>query len=419
MKSPWPTRTFLLVTVSFMLSCLGLLQSFTIDTTAQPLPQATPTNCNSGGFDCSSGSSGSGSGGNNNDDDDDDSGSSSAPIPPGAQVYGYVYNYSDAAYAGGITVVLEGDSWQAEAVTDSNGFYKIGHLDGNGWATLNLRLPPNGPQPATANWPIGLSSDAGIHVDLGYYWGNTPPIPVIVSGQQQDNQLILQIENRTSVTATGGLLEISPSTNKKVSPPITLTQGGVAAFNPHHFQIAPGELTPDSTANITLHLKDQGVSTATDSSIPQIVRVVFTYDQQITPQVLEFDLNDNAPAIAAVTQTETQSNIQADTSQTTSTQTETSNQTSAKISSNVSSETTSTDPTPEANQPQENTADASQSEPEPPETSSQTTTDQPPGISPLPETGTSTGVTNIIILALASLLVLGLALGGWQATKKD
>ena len=93
---------------------IGLLPAGISAQGEPPLP--TPTNIGEGG-----GNGGGIRGGGNGND-------GGTPIPPKARIFGFVYDYSNAAYQSGVTVVIDGGGWQVETVTDSNGYYEIGNL---------------------------------------------------------------------------------------------------------------------------------------------------------------------------------------------------------------------------------------------------------------------------------------------------
>lgn len=113
--------TLPLVFIIVLLLALGSLPVGT--TQAQGGPEPTPTDLGRG------------------DNDDDDNGGGAAPARPVAGVSGFVYDYTNRVYEGGVAVIFETEGWQTEAVTDSNGFFQINGLDTNG-GVLNLRLPP-------------------------------------------------------------------------------------------------------------------------------------------------------------------------------------------------------------------------------------------------------------------------------------
>lgn len=237
---------------------------------------------------------GDGRGGGGDDDDDGDGSSRSGPPPlpieRQAGVSGYVYDYSNGVYVKGITVVFKenGDGWQAEAVTDSNGYYKISGLDSNG-GTLNLRLPP-GTQPLTFDWPIRLVRGQDTTANLGYYWSNPSYLPVKLSAELEGNQLVVQIENRTSEPATGGNLKISSPPGIKTSPPVQIDEGQIVDYNPNHFQISVEEIAAGETESMQIHT--EGIESLQANQTESQIRLTFTYDQQITPQMIELDAGD-------------------------------------------------------------------------------------------------------------------------------
>ena len=135
-------------------------------------------------------SNGDNGGGEKGEDED-----SSTPVPPGATVSGFVYNYSDMAPGGGVKVIIDGGGWRAETISEENGYYRFGNL-GSGAGILNLELPP-GVHPVVFNWPVRLHSGESLQLNLGYYWGDEPDMPLLVSGEISDNLLTVQVEIRT------------------------------------------------------------------------------------------------------------------------------------------------------------------------------------------------------------------------------
>jgi hypothetical protein len=259
------------------LSLVMLLCSWPAGTQAQGTPSPTPTNIGEGG-------------GNGGDDDDDDGGGAAAPARgPGASLTGFVYGYSDRAFVGGVIVLFESPGWQAETVTDSNGFYQFSGLD-SGPAVLNLRLPP-GATSVTKDWPVRLVGGQETQANLGFYWGDNPPIPVRLSAEAAGSgRLAVQIENQTGEAATGGLIQIEPLSGVKVSLPVDISQGQVVDYSAYDFQVDLAELEAGETASITASLDPTQGNIEAGQGEGQ-VRVVFTYDQQITPQVVEVDLS--------------------------------------------------------------------------------------------------------------------------------
>ena len=278
-----------------------------------------------------------------------------------------------------------GAGGQAEAVTDSNGYYEIGDL-GTGDGSVNLRLPP-GTQPVVFNWPIRLDSGTDLHLNLGYYWGNNPPLPVVLAGNLENNRLAINIENRTAEIATGGTIEILSPGGIRVSPPIQAGQGKVASYDSHQFQFAVDELAAGgSTAVEVLLNKVQAAAQAGQAD--STVRVIFTYDQQLTPQVIEVDLSTDA-----VTGPQASLDLSQD-------------QPDTSAGLEVS-------PAPAAPPaiPAEPEAAAADTSP------ADQATPQPAGQVPLPVTGTGSKTAGIIELGLPMLVVLSLVVGGWWSLK--
>ena len=200
--------------------------------------------------------------------------------PPGATVSGFVYNYSEAAYQPGVTVVLSGGGWRVETVTDSNGFYQFANL-GIGSAVLNLQLPPGG-HSVTPDWPVTLESGSHIKVNLGFYmWDAPPPIPVILSGSLSNNTLSVRVKNNTTETATGGQLEIIlPEQLSKVQPPVV--SQGVLDTTDSRILVTMGDLPADQELVLNVPLVRKAAAPAPQTT--ETIQVAFTYDQQLTPQ---------------------------------------------------------------------------------------------------------------------------------------
>lgn len=251
-------------------TCLFLLSS-TTNLQAQGGAQPTPTDIGDGG-------GGSGSGGGGDEDDE------ATPQPPGAAVSGYVYNYSTGDREGGVKVVIEGDGWQVETVTDTNGYYYVGDL-GFGRGVINLRLPP-GAQPIVFDVPVWLVSGTSTEVDLGFYWGDKPPLPVLVSSKLEENLLTITIENRTSEPATGGVVEIETPASIRVSPIVNASQGQVIDHDSHQFRFDVGDLAAGDTATIQALLSDVPSLIQANQTVPNLL-ISFNYDQQLTPQLIE------------------------------------------------------------------------------------------------------------------------------------
>lgn len=225
------------------------------------------------------------------------------PGPPGALVSGYVYDYSNSARQPGITVVIDGGGWQAETVSDSNGHYQFVNL-GSGQGVLNLRLPP-GAHPVAPNWPVSFGSGADVRVNLGYYWGDPPPLPVLLSAGLQDSTLMVQVENRTDEAANGGLVDVLLPLDVKASPAVQASQGMVD-YSERRVRVALGDLPAGAKATIRVslekvesvmrHSRGPGQASPLVQSPVAEIQVMFTYDQQITPQLVALDPEGVSPA---------------------------------------------------------------------------------------------------------------------------
>ena len=152
-----------------------------------------------------------------------ESGEEAPQPPPNAAISGIVYDYSSGSPAPGVTVVLDGGGWGVETVSDDHGNYRFGGL-GSGSAVLNLRLPP-GAQATAPDWPVDTRGQGSSPVNLGFYWGDDPPLPVRLTASAEPGVasvgsevlLTVRVQNRTSETATGSGLQASVA--RKSSPP--------------------------------------------------------------------------------------------------------------------------------------------------------------------------------------------------------
>lgn len=378
---------------------------------AQGGPLPTPTNEGGGGNNGNDNNNGGGSGGDGGNDNS--SGNGEAQAAP-AGVSGFVYNYSSAANdGGGLTVVLSGGGWQAETVADSNGFYYFGGL-GQGPATLHLRLPPD-PSPVPLEWPIRLQPGIGEQVNLGFYWGNDPPIPVRLSGQLVGTQLVVQVENRTRDEASGGLLKIITTPGTRIAPVIQASRGELL-FAAHHTQIKLDRLAAGDKALTQLTLK-RPEATIQAGQTPTI-RLIFTYDQQITPQMLEFQLEVPLQAAASSLEAAALSEPAA---------------AAASAAADAGAAFSPNEGAAAPLQPQTQAAPRQEPSANPDTSAAPTTTEgqapaaapltapaTPPAeqTSPLPTTGRTIAAPPTAKFAVAVLLILGLALAGWQAVAK-
>ena len=241
------------------------------------------------------------------------------PVPPGADLAGFVYDYSRGGPQPGVTVLLEGGGWRAETVSDSNGNYQFVNL-GSGEGVLNLALPP-GVHPAAPNWLVSFGSGGHVRVNLGYYGGDTPPMPVLLSSRLEGNMLLAQVENRTGQAATGGLVDIRLPVSLRASPAVQASQGAVD-YSEHRVRVIFGELAPGTTVSISVSLEKVGAAMrrgretapthAVDARGPGLasplvqtsssqIQVMFTYDQQITPQLVAVDPEQVSPVSQAET----------------------------------------------------------------------------------------------------------------------
>ncbi len=303
------------------------------------------------------------------------------PMPPGMTISGYVYDYSSHMRQPNIAVILDGGGWRVEAVSDSNGLYQFFNL-GAGSAVMNLRLPP-GAHAAAPDWPISLNG-AAMRIDLGYYWGDNPPLPVLLSGSLQDSNLLVQVENRSNEKTTGGLVDVRLPTNMKALPGVQLSQGTLD-YSEHRVRVMVGDIAAGAKATFTLPVQRAGASLLNQRSpgqaapLPQStanIQIAFTYDQQITPQLVAVAPNQAAASAAPAVQA-----------------------------------TATPTPSPTSAQP----VPTSLSGPPP----AGTATPAPPAATsaPLPVTGNSPEDNGFVAVLLPALLVLILGAAGWWSLR--
>jgi hypothetical protein len=312
-----------------------------------------------------------------------------------------VYNYSTFGYEGGVTVVIEGDSWQVETVSDSNGYYRIGNL-GVGSGEVNLRLPP-GTHPVVFDWPVRLYDKADLQVDLGFYWGDNPPIPLLLSGNLEDNILTVQVENRTSETSTGGVIEIETPASIRVPPTVEVIEGNVVEvdYDPHQLRIGVGELLAEAKTTVNVSLTEVASRIGDDQPVPSI-RVMFTYDQQHTPQLIEIAPDEFIQALAL-----TQSDAPAQ-------QNSAAPSSAPSTQSGLSAELTLPTSTPSSG----STPSAAQATPTPlAEGTSPPQTTEPTPLPQLPITGGKVDTNETAKLSFSILIVLSLTMAGWWSLK--
>ncbi len=218
----------------------------------------------------------------------------------GAGISGVVFNYSTGAAQPGLVVEIEGEnqSFRAETVTDAQGHYQFGGL-GSGQATLNVHLP-DGAVSVTPNWPVALKPATDQVINLGFYYRNQP-LPVMVTGVLQQNRVELQINNRTRETVKGGQLEILLFSGVEAVPSIQVTQGDIQ-YGVSRVLINLGDLVSGGQATIQVPVKNfPAVSQADLASQTQSkVRVIFTYPNQPTIQLLNLIPQELVAAMAKV-----------------------------------------------------------------------------------------------------------------------
>lgn len=285
MKSP----ILLILSIASLLLLLGWFNEPSISQASpQTTPTLRPTATNVGGSSSNSGS---------NDKDD-----APAPISAGG-LHGYVYDFSAGGSAApGIAVVLDGGGWQAETVTDSNGYYQFTGL-GSSAATLNLRLPA-GAHALMPDWPVHTAGPVNNNTNVGFYWGNAPILPVQMAVTPENLQVSADQAFSFQVTALNQ--SGNPASNVFVEARFpaslvilqaTATHGQVS-FSDHYISGRIDTLNQDETGVLTISARfAQNAAPQTEQP-----RITLTYAEQLTPQVLEPNFSAIAPQNQITTQ---------------------------------------------------------------------------------------------------------------------
>ncbi len=217
-----------------------------------------------------------------------------SPDGMGTTVAGIVFNYTTSAPQGGIAVVLQGNDWQVETVSDVKGYYQFSNL-GEGQATLDLRLP-TGAVSVTPHWTVMLRRDHNQVVNLGYYIGKAT-LPVALEMMWQSESLVIQVKNQLNQTVTGGYLDIALPTGFEASPAIQATQGEIQ-YGIGRVRVSLGDVGAGGQVAVKIPLVTLRNGLKDQADIAK-GRVMLTYDQQPTP--LWVDLWPLTMTIAAPT----------------------------------------------------------------------------------------------------------------------
>lgn len=240
-------------------------------------------------------------------------GSKSEPYVPPQEgtVWGYVIDYSNGGTPqSDVPVVLDGGGWQAETVSDSNGYYIFAGL-GSGSAKANLKLPPN-THPVNPNWEVHTGTANPIPTNLGYYWGDTPPMPVLLSvepntatiGAGQAITFKISVNNRSGGDANNVLIDFALPLALVADRADIIT--GSVDFASHRIWGQVETLPTDQTTTLTVY------ATATDTLGDEMLTVdaKLTYQEQLTPQRITVNLQsdpaETTPAADDTTTTATE-----------------------------------------------------------------------------------------------------------------
>lgn len=215
-------------------------------------------------------------------------GGEAGPVSTTGMVHGYVLDYSSgAAPQAGIPVILDGGGWQAETVTNSEGYYRFAGL-GAGSAALDLRLPP-GAQAAAPHWTVRTGNPQPIHTNLGFYWGEVTSLPVTFSAQIETKDpatLLINVKNQSGGAATGVVIDLKlPSTVTAVNAGAS---AGSADTSGYRVWAELGDLPTGQSATVTVKLAFAAEEAA-------VAWAALSYQEQLTP--LRFQINLPAPTV--------------------------------------------------------------------------------------------------------------------------
>jgi hypothetical protein len=130
---------------------------------------------------------------------------------------------------------------------------------------------------------------------------------VVLSGGLQDSNLLVQVENRTSETTTGGLVDVRLPTDMKALPGIQLSQGTLD-YSEHRVRVMVGDIPAGTKATLSIPVQGAAASPLNRRSLGQaaplpqstaVIQIAFTYDQQITPQLVAVAPNQAASSAAS------------------------------------------------------------------------------------------------------------------------
>ncbi len=218
--------------------------------------------------------------------------SKSSFMPPqeGA-VWGYVIDYSNSgAPQAGVPVVLDGGGWSAETVSDSNGFYQFAGL-GSGEARLRLKLPPDA-HPVNQDWRIHTGSASPQATNLGFYWGENPPLPVVMTADAKKGSLTVTVKNQSGGDAHNLLVTVSLPPELSAAK-ISAPDGAEADAADHSATALLNTLPNGEQATFTVEV------TADAADNTSAAEVSLVYDEQLTPQQISVELQPGKTGTAA------------------------------------------------------------------------------------------------------------------------
>ena len=220
--------------------------------------------------------------------------------------HGYVIDYSNSgAPQGGVPVILSGQGWQAETVSDSNGYFQFLGL-GDGEGALNLKLPPEA-HPVNANWMVDTGIENPEPTNIGFYWGETPPLPVLLSTEANADSLTLKIANQSGGDANNIALAVSLPTG--VTAKNASSKLGSIENNDNSVLFSLDTLPTGETVTLVLALQTDGTQTDNTAS------AALTYNEQLTSQNLILsvgNVSSQKDADVKATESETQPTAKTD-----------------------------------------------------------------------------------------------------------
>jgi len=220
-------------------------------------------------------------------------------------VHGFVLNWGYRNEPK-LPVGLAGESWQADAATDDNGYYAFNCLAADA-ARLNAPAPP-GLHPMTSDVAIRLAYRADFEVNLGVYSGDVAPTPEVkpvmeVSpgqvGPAAELSYTIRVANTSSQKMDGVMItDLLPPSLTPLSA--TSSQGATELWG-NLLTADVGELAPGQAATVTLNASvREGV--APGAAISNRASLITRDHVAVQTDLVSVQVGQGEPAASSVTE---------------------------------------------------------------------------------------------------------------------